>query len=87
MAGHNSIAWSLVLDIHWISIVSYTGELPAFSLLLIFQYAVKVRRYTPWSRGPLSWIPGMLVHALSISFATAQSSHNSEIYNIGVHAQ
>ena len=24
----------------------------------------------------------MLVHALSISFATAQSSHNSEIYNI-----
>ena len=42
-------------------------------------------------RGPLSWIPGMLVHALSISlsisFATAQSSHNSEIYNIGVHAQ
>ena len=23
---------------------------------------------------------------LSISFATAQSSHNSEIYNIGVHA-
>ena len=56
-----------------------------------FQYAVKVRRHTPWSRGPLSWIPGMLVHALSISlsisFQTAQSSHNSEIYNIGAHAQ
>ena len=57
-------------------------------------YAVKVlRRHTPWSRGPrpLSWIPGILVHALSISlsisFAMAQSSHNSEIYNIGVHAQ
>ena len=33
---------------------------------------------------PLSW---MLVHAESISFATVQSSHNSEIYNIGVHAQ
>ena len=52
--------------------------------------AVKVRRHTPWSRGPLSWIPGMLVHAssisLSISFAMAQSSHNSEIYNIAVHA-
>ena len=51
------------------------------------QNAVKVRRHTPWSRGPLSWIPGMLVHALSISFATAQFSYNSEIYNIGVHAQ
>ena len=54
-------------------------------------YAVKVRRHKPWSRGPLSWIPGMLVHALSISlsisFAMAQSSHNSEIYNIVVHAQ
>ena len=50
-------------------------------------HAVKVWRHTPWSRGPLSWLPGMLVHALSISlsisFATAQSSHNSEIYNIG----
>ena len=37
---------------------------------------------------PLSW---MLVHASSISksisFATVQSSHNSEIYNIGAHAQ
>ena len=22
-------------------------------------YAVKVRRHKPWSRGPLSWIPGM----------------------------
>ena len=56
-----------------------------------FYNTVKVRRHTPWSRGPLSWIPGMLVHALSISlsisFATAQSSHNSEIYNIGAHAQ
>ena len=31
--------------------------------------------------------PRNLVHALSISFATAQSSHNSEIYNIGAHAQ
>ena len=51
------------------------------------KYAVKVRRHTPWSRGPLSWIPWMLVHASSISFATVQSSHNSEIYNIGVHAQ
>ena len=50
-------------------------------------YAVKVRHYTPWSRGPLSWIPQMLVHALSISLSMAQSSHNSEIYNIGVHAQ
>ena len=49
------------------------------------QYAVKVRRHTPWSRGPLAWIPGMLVHALSISFATAQSSYNSEIYNKLVH--
>ena len=57
------------------------------SLFLSSLYAVKVRRHTPWSRGPLSWIPGMLVHALSISFATAQSSHNSEIYNIGAHAQ
>ena len=48
------------------------------------QYAVKVRHHTPWSHGPLSWIPGMLVHTLSIllsiSFAMAQSSHNSEIY-------
>ena len=54
-------------------------------------FAVKIRRHTPCSRGPLSWIPGMLVHALSISlsisFATAQSSHNSEIYNIGARAQ
>ena len=54
-------------------------------------YAVKVRRHTPWSRGPLSWIPGMWFtlcqFRLSISFVTAQSSHNSEIYNIGVHAQ
>ena len=33
---------------------------------------------------PLSW---MLVHAYSISFAMVQSSHNSEIYNIGAHAQ
>ena len=32
---------------------------------------------------PLTWIPWMLVHAESISFAMAQSSHNSEIYNIG----
>ena len=32
---------------------------------------------------PLSWITGILVHALSISFAMAQTSHNSEIYNIG----
>ena len=35
--------------------------------------------------------PRNVVHALSISlsisFAMAQSSHNSEIYNIGVHAQ
>ena len=30
--------------------------------LLQFLYAVKVRRHTSWSRGPLSWIPGMLVH-------------------------
>ena len=55
------------------------------------QYAVKVRRHTPWSRGPLSWIPGMWFtlcqFRLSISFAMAQSSHNSEIYNNGVHAQ
>ena len=55
----------------------------------VYIYAVKVRRHTPWSCGPLSWIPGMLVHALSISllisFATA--SHNSEIYNIGAHSQ
>ena len=55
------------------------------------QYAVKVRRHTPWSRGPLSWIPGMWFtlcqFRLSILIATAQSSHNSEIYDIGVHAQ
>ena len=56
-----------------------------------FEYAVQVRRHTPWSRGPLSWIPGMWFtlcqFRVSISFAMAQSSHNSEIYNIGVHAQ
>ena len=48
---------------------------------LKFKYAVKVRRHTPWSRGPFFMDPRkMLVHALSmslsISFATAQSSHN-----------
>ena len=63
-----------------------TGGMGVFPFVLspsqrLCQYAVKVRRHMPWSRGPLSWIPGMLVHALSISFATAQSSHNSEIYN------
>ena len=32
------------------------------------------------------WVHALSI-SLSISFATAQSSHNSEIYNIGVHAQ
>ena len=54
-------------------------------------YAVKVRRHKPWSGGPLSWIPGMWFtlcqFRLSISLAMAQPSHNSEIYNIVVHAQ
>ena len=35
--GHNVIVWSLAANIHWIPIVSYSGELPALSLLLIFQ--------------------------------------------------
>ena len=54
-------------------------------------YAVKVRRHKPWSRGPLSWIPGMWFtlcqFRLSISLAMAHFSHNSKIYNIVVHAQ
>ena len=52
------------------------------------QYAVKVRRHTPWSRVRCHGShEGWFTHRQSISFATAQSSHNSEIYNIGVHAQ
>ena len=54
---------------------------------LCCQYAVKVRRHNPLSRGPLSWIPGMWFTLCQFSFAMAQSLHNSEIYNIGVHAQ
>ena len=68
-------------------LVPETPLIPRKSDLECPIYAVKVRRHTPWSCGPLSWITGMFVYALSISFAMAQSSHNSEIYNIGVHAQ
>ena len=51
---HHGIVWSLVFytNIHWISIVSYTGELPALS------YAVKAQ--TSWFPG--SRIPTAHVH-------------------------
>ena len=50
-------------------------------------YAVKVKRHRPWSRGPLSWIPGMWFTLcqfhLSISCAMA-CSHQifAELWNL-----
>ena len=42
-------------------------------------YAVKVRCHTPWSHGPLSWIPWKLAHASSISQSISFRRHSLRI--------
>ena len=62
--------------------------------LFISAFISTVRRHTPWSRRSIVMDP-MNVGSRIVNFVvnlgggggTAQSSHNSEIYNIGVHAQ
>ena len=45
-------------------------------------YAVKVRRHTPWSRGPLSWIPGIHSrrHSLRITLKSTTLVHMRSRY-------